>query len=328
MRVGSMLCPLMLALLLAACGPNLALLDSPSDLYITAITLTGPQTGWAVGLQPSRGRAVLLREVQGAWQPDPNPPPTQQGDALKAVATSGTTLFVAGARNDAAHGDATQESGFVFARTANGAWQRQQFGTSINGLAFTSPTDGWAIGNGGVIYHDQNGTWTQVPDSMANDLYAIAARSPTDIWAIGEMGAFVHFDGTAWHHQDHFTHASFYGLTLSATDGWAVGDDGTTARLGSNELWYEFTAPMNVTGRAVAISGNTVWIAGDHGLVFTYATDTQQWQHLTPPAGDTQLNTVAAAPDGPVWVGGNLSQDCIFTYGNAGWRAVAVTLGN
>src|SRR5579875_219236 len=142
---------LLIMLALAGCGPDLALLDSPHDLYITAIALDGPQSGYAVGLQPSKGRAVLLRENNGTWQLDPDQPPVQQGDALKAIAIAGGVLWVGGARTDAAHGDATQESGFVFARGSNGAWQRQQFGAPINGLAFTSATDGWAVGDGGAL---------------------------------------------------------------------------------------------------------------------------------------------------------------------------------
>jgi hypothetical protein len=326
-RAGGVLCAVALALLLAACGPDLSLLDAPGDLYITAIALTGPQSGWAVGLQPSKQRALLLREANGAWQLDPNPPPTQEGDALKAVAVTGATLWVAGVRTDATHGDATQESGFVLARSANGAWQREQFNNPINAIAFTSATDGWAVGDGGAMYHDQNGTWTQISNDMANDLYAIAVRAPDDIWATGEYGEFLHYNGATWQAQPHFAHENFYGLALSATDGWAVGDDGTTVRLGSDALWYEFATPMNVTGRAVALSGTTVWITGDHGLVFTYATDTGQWQHLAPPAGDAQLNTVAAAPDGSVWVGGNVSQDALYSYTDGDWRAVSVALG-
>jgi hypothetical protein len=324
-RAGWVVSVLLATLVLAACGPDLALLGSPHDLYITAIALNGPQSGWAVGLQPSKGRPVLLRENNGAWQVDANPPPTQQGDALKAIAITGDTLWVGGARADAAHGDATQESGFVFARTANGAWQRQQFGAPINGIAFTSATNGWAVGDGGTIYHDQAGTWTQFPNSMANDLYAIAARAPNDIWAVGEEGAFAHFDGTAWQHQAHFTHVNVYGLALTADDGWATGDDGTMIRLGSNGLWTEITAPINVTGRAVAIINGNVWMIGDHGLVFERTPD-GQWQHIPPP-GDAQLNAIAVTPSGTLWIGGNFSQSSIFSFASGGWRAVNVTLG-
>lgn len=326
-RVGWVLIMMVAALLLAACGPNLALLDSPHDLYITGIALTGAQSGWAIGLQPAHSQPVVLRETNGAWQRAPDPPPTQEGDALKAIAVTGPTLWVAGARSDATHGDATQESGFIFARGADGVWHRQQFGVPINGIEFTSAQEGWAIGDGGVLYHFLNGTWTQYPTSMPSDLYAIAARAPNDVWVVGALGMFLHYDGTAWRMPTHFTHTNFYGLALSANDGWAVGDDGTTVRLSNSGLWYELTTPMNVTGRAVAITNGTVWIVGDHGSAFTYATDTQQWQHLPPPA-DAQFNTIAVAPDGAVWAGGNLSQTSIFDYTGGAWRAVPVALGS
>jgi hypothetical protein len=327
LRAGWALVMVLVALLMAACGPDLALLDSPQDLYITGIALTGAGSGWAVGLQPAHQRAVLLRESKGAWQLAPDQPPTQQGDALKAIAVTGATLWVAGARTDAAHGDATQESGFVSARGTDGVWHRQQFGAPINGLAFTSGQEGWAVGDGGALYHFLNGTWTQYPNNTALDLYAVAARAPDDVWAVGALGMFIHYNGTGWQQPAHFTHVNFYGLALSSDDGWAVGDDGTVVRLAGNGLWYEMTSPMNVTGRAVAIANSTVWILGDHGLAFTYATDTQQWQHLPPPA-DAQFNVVAVAPDGSVWAGGNLSQASIFAFTGGGWRAAPVALGS
>lgn len=313
------------ALVLAACGPDLALLNSPKDLYITSLIVTATGEGWAVGLQPGRGQPILLHEQHGAWQVDAHPPPSQQGDTLRAVALAGSTLWVAGARSDATHGDATQESGFAYARGADGVWHRQTFGAVINALAFVSPTEGWAVGSGGAIYHDLNGIWTQAANSMDNVLYGLAFRSPTDGWAVGEMGAVVHYDGTSWTHQAHFTHANLYGVALSADDGWAVGDDGTTLRLGSNNQWFEVATPNVVTGRAVTIANGNVWVVGDHGLVFERTGDDAQWHHIPPPA-DAQLNTVCVAPSGEVWVGANLGSNAVFDLVNGSWQTSIIPL--
>lgn len=317
-----------LLLVLAACGPDLNLLDSPKDLYINDVIVTGTGDGWAVGLQPGRGQPVLLHASNGMWHLDANPPPGQGGDTLKAVAYAGNTLWVAGLQADATHGDATQESGFAFARGPDGVWHRQKFGAAINAITFVSATDGWAVGGGGAIYHDLNGTWMQAVNSMDNILYAVAFRSPTDGWATGEMGAVIHYDGTSWQPQEHFTHEDINGVALTANDGWAVGTEGTVLRLGSNNLWYEVATPLTATlaVHAVAITNGNVWIVGDHGLVFERTDINQQWNHIAPPA-DAQLNTLAITPTGQIWIGANLGSSAIFDFTNGAWRTEAVSFG-
>ena len=319
---------LSVVMVLVACGPDLNLLDSPKDLDINGVIVTGAGDGWAVGLQPGRGQPVLLHATDGVWHLDTNPPPGQSGDTLKTVAYAGDTLWVAGLRADATHGDATQESGFAFSRGPDGVWHRQQFGSAINAMAFVSATEGWAVGDGGAIYHDHNGTWTQAVNSMDNILYAVAFRSPTDGWAVGEMGAVIHYDGTSWQHQEHFTHEDIHGVALSADDGWAVGTEGTVLRLGSNNLWYEVATPLTATlaVRAVAITDGNVWIVGDHGLVYERTASDQQWNHIAPPA-DAQLNALAITPTGQIWIGANVGSSTIFALTNGAWRFEAVALG-
>ncbi len=315
------------ALALAACGPDLALLNSPDGLTINDLIITSANDGWAVGLQPGRSQPVLLHEQHGIWQADANPPPTVQGDALRAVALSGTTLWVAGARSDATHGDSTQESGFAFARGADGKWQRQSFGAPINAMTFVSPQEGWAVGDGGAIYHDLNGTWTQSPNSMDNILYDVAFRAPNDGWAVGEMGMFLHYDGTGWHEPTHFTHEDILSVALSANDGWAVGTEGTLIELDSSGEWIEIAAPITVTVtlRGVAIQDGNVWVVGDSGLVFERTAADSQWHHIPPPA-NAQLNTITITLTGDAWVGGTLANSTLYHFTSGSWRDVAISL--
>lgn len=319
------LCMLLgLAEMLVGCGPNLNQLDASHGLYINAVLLTGASSGWAVGLQPGPNRAVLLRETNGAWQPDAAPPPSGSGDTLKALATSGPTLWIAGAHADAAHGDATHINGFVFSRAGDGGWHRTDFGAAINALAFLPDGEGWAAGNGGALFHFAKATWTQYPNDMSNDLFGLAFRAPNDGWAVGDLGAFAHFDGTTWRHQDHFTHAVVAAVALSPDDGWAVGTDGTTFRLGTLG-WFSVATPMNVTNRAVTIVGGNVWVAGEHGSLFERISATGEWQHIAP-LGDVQLNAIGVSTTGAVWVGGNFAQSAIFTLAGNSWRANAIPL--
>jgi hypothetical protein len=331
-RHGMIVAVIAIALIGTACGPDLPLTNASNDLYINAISLTGVGSGWAVGLQPGQNRAVLLHETNAGWQKDVTAPDFKEGEALKGIAVMGSTVWIAGSATDALHGDNSQVSGFLYTREGNGGWQRTSFSQSINAVAIVGTgssggaPEGWAVGAGGVIFHEHNGTWTQVPSPLTDDLYCVVFRSPTDGWAIGDMGAFLHYDGTSWQ-SIHLTHTPLYSIAVSADDGWIVGANGLTIRR-QNGQWYEFTAPIYTDNRAVMLDGNgNGWIAGDHGAVFEFSALDQQWHHISPP-GDVQLNTLAFAPDGTLWAGGNAGQPDIFAYNHGSWRSVAVALGS
>ncbi len=313
------------ALALSACGPDLALLDSPTALTINDIIVTGSGTGWAVGMQPGKSRAVLLREQAGRWQRDPAPPATLPGDSLVAIAQVGATLWIGGTSTDASHADTTQTSGILLSRTGNGPWSRKTFGTGITALDFVSATDGWAVGLGSAIYHFSGASWSQVPANLPTtiDLFGIAMRSSTDGWIVGDLGTFLHYDGTAWRPGPHVAHETLYAVALSATDGWASGQDGVTLRLIDGQ-WTEVATPMFATSRAIVIdSGGNVWVVGDSGSVFEWQTADGLWHHISQPNQD-QLNTIAVTPNGTAWVGGNFSQDLLYGLARGSWLSVSL----
>jgi photosystem II stability/assembly factor-like uncharacterized protein len=311
----------LLALALAACGPDLALLDSPTTLYIYDIVLTGNDSGWAVGEQPGKNRGVLLHEVGGRWVRDTSPP-TLPGDILKSIAVIGNSLWIAGVATDAGHADTTRTSGFILSRTGSSAWQRTSFGNALTALAFTSPTNGWAIGLANSIYHFDGQSWTQMADNLSYnaDLSSISMRSASDGWIVGSLGTFLHYDGSQWRAYPHISSMMLYAVAVSATDGWASGQNGTALHL-MNGQWTEVATPMFVTNYAIAYDrAGDVWMAGDDGSVFELSQADGLWHHISPPEPN-QLNTIAVSGSGTVWVGGNFSQDLIYSLVQGSWRA-------
>ncbi len=319
------LCVWLLVGALSACGPNLALLNDNNGLYINGIAMTASGTGWAVGLEPGKHKSVLIQATHGSWVLAASQPPVTLGDDLKAVAAIGSTVWVAGSNTDDTHGNSTQETGFIATKSADGAWQRDRFGSSINALAFLSPTDGWGVGDSGLIVHWTGGSWVTLPDSMNEPLYSVAFRSPTDGWAGGFLGDLLHYDGTQWQPATHITHESFMGLALSATDGWAAMTSGEVFRQ-ENGVWTGDAAPINTNNNAATIdaSGNA-WLVGDHGSVFEYQMSSDQWQHIAQPA-DEQLNAVAADPAGVIWVAGNSTNANFYAWDGTRWRTDTVAL--
>jgi hypothetical protein len=60
-------------------------------------------------------------------------------------------------------------------------------GNYLFGVAATSATNAWAVGNGNLIARWNGTAWTQVPSPSPVDsaLSSVAATSPTNIWAVG-----------------------------------------------------------------------------------------------------------------------------------------------
>lgn len=311
------------AMALAACGPNLALLDSSAGLDVYAIAF-GAGAGYAVGLEPNQHRAVLLRAANGAWALDPSQPPVGNGDELRALAFDGATLWVAGANSDAQHGQNAAVTGFAAWRGADGAWHRQHFDVPLNAIAFPAPGDGWAVGGNGAIYHGDGAAWTVDPDGQINELKALAFRSPRDGWAVGMMGTLLHYDGTGWTMPPHLTHTDLLAIALTAGDGWLGATEGEVFEL-QPDGWLGVTAPITTVNRAVVIDGPMIYIAGDHGAVFVRDNTSSTWGHLPQPA-DVQLNALARAPDGTLWAGGDATTPTLYAYAGGAWRTVTVPL--
>src|SRR5262249_28258975 len=90
--------------------------------------------------------------------------------------------------------------------TSAGGWETQTSpvpGPFLSDVWGTSPTDVWAVGNGGTILHYNGSSWGAVPSNSTSNLAAIWGSSPTDVWAVGYntvamQGTVLHYDGVGW----------------------------------------------------------------------------------------------------------------------------------
>ncbi len=118
---------------------------------------------------------------------------------------------------------------------------------SVNSVHFTSPNEGWAVGNNnnirGVLLHYVNGLWTsvtppempKVPDMIDNWwLESVHFTSPNEGWAVGfdgrnGTGALLHYSGGTWAVVTPPASSTTWGLNgvyfPSPDEGWAVGSD-------------------------------------------------------------------------------------------------------
>ena len=107
---------------------------------------------------------------------------------------------------------------------------------SLRSVFMVVPTEGWAVGDGGIIIHYSSGTWSGPvsPGTTSNNLLSIFMTSSTDGWAFGAKGTILHYSGGSWTALPsnlvptspvtllNFNSAYFN----AANDGWAVGTDG------------------------------------------------------------------------------------------------------
>src|SRR4051812_35318310 len=107
-------------------------------------------------------------------------------------------------------------------------WTMVPSGTTLplDGVGGTSPSDVWAVGDGGTIIHFNGSGWAASASGTANTLYAVWAASSADAWAVGANSTLLHYNGTSW------SSATWPGPAALAVDGvwgsgpsdvWAVG---------------------------------------------------------------------------------------------------------
>jgi hypothetical protein len=236
----------------------------------------------------------------------------------------------------------------------------------LNGVSAGSASDAWAVGAAGSGVEDAglgtlterwNGTaWNVVasPDRLHIDdvLNAVVDVSPSNAWAVGGIKSIgvktgspliVHWNGTSW--QTVASPADFSGKLRaisadSASDLWAVGDDGrghAIAFRSNGTSWISTTLPAigidNLQG-VKAFSPSDVWAVG--GLTPSSGTATghtlvmhwngSAWSVVPSPNPDPNVDTLHAV-DGlstnDLWAVGQQARSMSVTGAAPGTRTLA-----
>ena len=109
-------------------------------------------------------------------------------------------------------------------------------GGGINAIWLRSATDGWAVGDSGLILHYDGSSWVLVmmPQIAAlPTLRGVYGNSMGQVWVVGDIGTILYFDGT-WQMQQTADRTNLHGVWVdSATGGaWIVGDSGLILHAG------------------------------------------------------------------------------------------------
>jgi hypothetical protein len=209
------------------------------------------------------------------------------------------------------------------------------------GVAATSPTNAWAVGEGSTpIVHWNGTTWTPVSSPSGSDpLNAVTATSATNAWAVGSPGSsplILHWNGKRWTQVPSPGGNGLAAVTaISATNAWAVGCTGLpSGKCGLNDLpgektlilhwngktWKQVPSPSpggssenNFLTGVAATSATNAWAVGDYFKGGSEETLIVHWNGTTwkqvpspnPGAGYQELSGVAATSPTSAWAVGD-----------------------
>jgi len=161
-----------------------------------------------------------------------------------------------------------------------------------------------------------NGTgWSLAYDAESYGLFGLHMRTSTDGWAVGDHGIILHYDGSTWSPVSSPTTTMLRAVhMLSASEGWAVGINGTLIRY-SGGAWTLFTDLRTdpfmfesvdfTSGRGWMVGGDEAGSSGVGGVILTW--DDEAWKAVTPPTNNI-LHSVYAVSDTDAWAVGEADE--------------------
>lgn len=101
----------------------------------------------------------------------------------------------------------------------------------IFGIWGTSPSDAFAVGYAGIIWHYGGTSWSLMTNYLVNPretLYGIWGESPLNVLTVGESGTILHYSGGAWTLMASGTDITLWDVWVSSQgDAFIVGESGT-----------------------------------------------------------------------------------------------------
>ena len=143
-----------------------------------------------------------------------------------------------------------------------------------------SPTEGWAVGYGGLIYHYFGGSWNSVTSPVTTSLRSVFMLSSTEGWAVGDGGIIIHYSSGTWSGpvSPGTTTNNLVSLFMtSSTDGWAFGVEGTILHY-SGGSWTALPSNLVPTSPVPLLNfnsgyfnaANDGWVVGTNGVVLHF----------------------------------------------------------
>jgi hypothetical protein len=225
-------------------GTEWSLFDTIRNQLIYDIAIPGEQA-WAVGEQFNFPDGVVHLWDGSSWEQQVDP----FDRTLQSVSFPDSSTGFAGGASPSLHHPvlhatypgkcvAVGDSGSIFHWQDECGWvqKRTLTGEHLRRVAFESNTEGWAVGNSGMILRCFKDTWAVAPSPTTRNLRGLAiAGTSGEAWAVGDSGTILHMVHDSWI-VDSFVPSPadvpLYTVTFSsATEGWAFGYTLTGAKV-------------------------------------------------------------------------------------------------
>jgi len=208
----------------------------------------------------------------------------------------------------------------------------------LNSIHMFSATNGWAVGDGPIIYRTTDGaTWSGIPvadiPAAADDLNGVyMADGGGNVWAVGDTDTIIKYSGVGTTWSDDGTGTLTTGVDyegiwmVSPTDGWIVGeaeplpDIAAIIQRRSPGIWVLLTPPQRPTDLdlldVMMVSSSNGWAVGEDGVILRYS---GEWHSQTSPT-DVDLRAVHMITPSLGWAVGDSSDGGkIFKWNGASW---------
>lgn len=212
---------------------------NPSSGGLDGVTIAPDGTVWVVGWKSdmnSGPQSTIIKGDHGTWAVVKT---DNLGQLNRVTMTPGGTLWTVGAAPNQvrAPGIASNAGGTWTVDTAVVTANRMQIPSplyDLNGIQMLSDTDGWAVGNGGILHYIA-GTWsivTKLPPTTT--LYGISLSPKGDEgWAVGTDGTIMRYKDGAWTDSPSPTDLGLRQVAwVSSDEAWAVGGEGHNSARG------------------------------------------------------------------------------------------------
>ncbi len=198
--------------------------DYAANITLEAVQMLSPTDGWVVGV------GAILHYEDHKWiqidAPEVNDTPLY---ALSMV--SSTEGWAVGGYCSIFHYKDGKWQKVDWLPSSPGSLPRTESGAipNLTAIRMTSPTDGWAVGDAGLIIHYKDSKWSVADTSTSVNFWGLAMTSPDEGWAVGGVvkqgGYILHYKNGKWGEQANFKDNYFFSIyMLSPNEGW-VGDD-------------------------------------------------------------------------------------------------------
>jgi len=202
----------------------------------------------------------------------------------------------------------------------------------LRGVFLISPTDGWAVGTAGTIFHWDGAGWMDLSAGSPtnNNLYSVFVVSPTDAWAVGAsdpitfQSTIIRWNGASWTGPmvAPTSKIDYHSVRMvSGTDGWIAGGVDSTTGEGLLLRWNGVAWTVVRSWATVALNGLFMLPGGVVGCTVGDAETIIRWNGSTWYAQTsptyahlTSINMVASNDGWAVGTGG-----MIFRYAGTSW---------